>query len=1680
MPVRYDSTSDFDLDSANANPTGITFGNNKFWVADATDNKVYAYNADGSRDTASDFDLDSANANPTGITFGNNKFWVINTVSITGNRVYAYNADDSRDTASDFDLDSINTSPVGITFGNNKFWVVDSSDNKVYAYNADGSRDDDASDFDLDSANANPTGITFGNNKFWVVDSSDNKVYAYNADGSRDDDASDFDLDSANANPTGITFGNNKFWVINTINITDTKVYGYILLTRVAKSLTSKYSIRNLVTNSKKIIDVSTSTYDNKSFSVNSQETQPSALAFNNDLSKVYVVGFTTDTIYQYSLSTPGDISTATYDNKSFSVSSQEVIPTGLAFNNDLSKVYVVGFNTDKIYQYSLSTPGDISTATYDNKSFSVRSQESQPSDLAFNNDLSKVYVVGYATDTIHQYTLSTPGDISTATYDNKSFSVNSQDSNPSDLAFNNDLSKVYVVGIVNNKIHQYSLSTPGDISTATYDNKSFSVSSQESQPRDLAFNNDLSKVYVVGLTTAIIYQYSVSEVINHLTSQYKIVGRIGRSIISKFKIAGRIEKSLTSKYSIRNLTAKSLTSKYSIVGKVLKSVTSLYIIENLVRKSIASKYHIRESVEKSVTSKYTILGRIEKSLTSKYSIRNLTAKSLTSKYQIAGKVLKSVTSRYIIKNLVRKSIASKYHIRESVEKSVTSKYTILGRIEKSIASKYQILSRITKQVASKYTIEGFVTKILTSQYKIVGKVKKSLTSKYSIRNIVTNSEIIIDVSTAVYNNKSYSIGEFTAPTGCTFNRDMSKVWITGKDALFIYQYSLSTPGDITTATYDNKRIAVSAGTQGISFNGDYSKMYLINSTLDKIMQYSLTTPEDISTATLGSSYSVSSQEDGPRGIAVNSDVSKIWIVGSAEDTVFQYELSTPGNILTASYNNKSFAVNSQVGGFPQGVTFNVDMSRMWVSDSTNDAVYQYTLSTPGDVSTATYDNLSYSFGGVITNPTDIKFNPDFTAMYVTGQHTNRVFQFTIPESIQVLTSEYQIVSKVVKSVTSRYVIDGIVKRFVTSQYAIRNLTAKSLTSQYFIAGRITKSLTSQYKIVGRVAKSIISQYKIVERIKKQVTSKYTILGKVTKSVTSQYQITSKVLKSVTSRYAIERFVTNTITSQYKIISRIAKSLTSEYSIRNTVTNTQKILDISTATYDNESYSIGEFTSPTGCTFNRDMSKMWVVGKDDLFAYQYTLSTPGDITTATYDNKKIGVAQGTQGLSFNADYTKMYLVNSSLDTIIQYDLSTAEDISTATQISSYSVSSQEDGPRGIAVNGDVSKIWVVGSAEDTVFQYSLSTPGDLSTISYNNKSFPINSQDNFPQGITVNESETMMWLAGSSNDGIHQYTLSTPGDVSTASYDGLFYSLSGISTNPTDVKFNPDFTAMYVTGQHTNKVFQFAIPESIQALASIYQITGRVLKSITSRYVIDGFVSRFITSQYKITGRIKKQVTSRYSIFGMVAKSITSRYQIASKVAKSITSRYAIDGTVKRFITSQYKITGRIKKSITSKYLIRGLTSKSITSRYDIKNSIAKSLTSRYEILSKLSKSITSRYAITGKVIKTVNSEYSVRNLAAKSITSQYSITARISKSLDSQYAIFARVAKSVTSQYVIREAISKTLNSKYSIIGRAIHIIRSKYYVGDVELPISGTFKLLTTVKSFKLITNKATRDNR
>ena len=255
--------------------------------------------------------------------------------------------------------------------------------------------------------------------------------------------------------------------------------------------------------------DLSDITYDNANFSLTSQDSDPIDVYLNTNGTKMYILGRTNDRVFQYSLSTAFDVSTASYDNVSASVSAQEPSGRAIDFNPSGTKMYVLGTTNDRVFQYSLSTAFDLSTASYDNKKIEIYPQETAPQSCRFNTTGTKLFVLGNNNDAVFQYSLTTAFDVSTASYDNVSFSVASQDISPRGFSFNEDGKRMYIVGSDTDKLYQYSLTTAFDLSTASYDNLNISLSSQDSFSSCVFFNTTYSKMYVLGSTSDKVYQYS-------------------------------------------------------------------------------------------------------------------------------------------------------------------------------------------------------------------------------------------------------------------------------------------------------------------------------------------------------------------------------------------------------------------------------------------------------------------------------------------------------------------------------------------------------------------------------------------------------------------------------------------------------------------------------------------------------------------------------------------------------------------------------------------------------------------------------------------------------------------------------------------------------------------------------------------------------------------------------------------------------------------------------------------------------------------------------------------------------------------------------------------------------------------------------------------------------------------
>jgi len=268
----------------------------------------------------------------------------------------------------------------------------------------------------------------------------------------------------------------------------------------------------NTILSNVNVIDAS---YDSVSFSVAAEELTPTDLFFSPDGLKMYVIGSTGDDVNEYNLSTAWVVSSAVYSTV-FSVASQDLTPQGLFFRADGTKMYVLGATNDTVFQYTLSTPWSVTTASYDSISFSVAVQETTPTGIFFKPNGLTMYVVGNANDAVYQYTLSTAWNVSTATF-LQSFSISGQEVTSVGMAFTGDGSRMFITGSTGDDVNVYNLTTPWDISTSAFVNV-FSVAGQDTAPQGIYIKPDGTKMYMVGATNDAVFQYTVPSIDIQLT----------------------------------------------------------------------------------------------------------------------------------------------------------------------------------------------------------------------------------------------------------------------------------------------------------------------------------------------------------------------------------------------------------------------------------------------------------------------------------------------------------------------------------------------------------------------------------------------------------------------------------------------------------------------------------------------------------------------------------------------------------------------------------------------------------------------------------------------------------------------------------------------------------------------------------------------------------------------------------------------------------------------------------------------------------------------------------------------------------------------------------------------------------------------------------------------------------
>ena len=305
--------------------------------------------------------------------------------------------------------------------------------------------------------------------------------------------------------------------------------------------------------------------------------------------------------------------------------------------------------------------------------------------------------------------------------------------------------------------------------------------------------------------------------------------------------------------------------------------------------------------------------------------------------------------------------------------------------------------------------------------------------------------------------DQEFADGSSTQMSGIHFNDDGTKMFLLyqggshGDDHMYVNQYNLSTPYDISTGTYagDSARCyldygdGTGSGTNRIfdlEFSSDGLKLFTVygsannvgGADLDGIYRFDLTSAYDISTCSFAQTTtdldsddlqdgSLAGDRDGDtdakqqkrnrsHGINFNEDGTKVFISykGTEADTsagrILEYNLSTPYDVTTLTLNtNAGIRIGSGTNNY-MTMTFGLNGKRIFMVDHNNLTVTQITIGSSFDLSSSsTTDgtvNLNTLTSSDVTQPRGIAFSASGLKMFITvdssGRSSEDVFEYDL------------------------------------------------------------------------------------------------------------------------------------------------------------------------------------------------------------------------------------------------------------------------------------------------------------------------------------------------------------------------------------------------------------------------------------------------------------------------------------------------------------------------------------------------------------------------------------------------------------------------------------------------------------------------------------------------------------
>lgn len=1141
-------------------------------------------------------------------------------------------------------------------------------------------------------------------------------------------------------------------------------------------------------------------------------------LYIKSDGTKLYATDTASDAVYQYTLSTPHDISTATLDLTKRKLMDEDGVANAITFKPDGTKMFIVGDSSNKVYEYALSTAWDISTATYTVATQSLA--ETTPTGITFSNTGGTMYITGETGASIYTYELATPWDISSAGV----FNSTTQDSTMRSLCFGDSGSSLYAVGYENNKIYQYSFAIPYNTRSLSYV-QSYTLTSILSAAtkvngyyESINISSDGTKVYLLERTSKTIYVLNLSTAWDITTATFN----------NQLKTVSDIELTPTA---------------FGFNGDGTKLYVSGTTSDNIIDYELSTAWDITTARRTTTVEQFPVLysgtTREESPFEIEFSntgsqvyflntiIDRVSQLNLSTPYDVATAQLPYMyKSRRVSatwgESFINVSAGGTKMFWLNIPSASVEQYTLTTPFDVSTAVYDNIIlvpnldSQITQSITpSAIAFNSAGTRIyILNTFNVPCVFQYDLHAPWSIAYPVKADSTFLG-TTSNFSNTTFAPMD-TAASGLAFNDDGTQMFVVGTTADTVRTYTLRTAWDVTTAVLRRHLGTDDTTLMGAWYNNDGTKMYTLGTTNNTVYQYALGTAYDPSTAAVTTagfqaSFSVATQATGCTDLVFKSDGTAFYVVASTR-IIYQYTLGTAWDISTASYSNKSYNVSARDTAITY-LAFSADGTKLYVGGTTSDTISRHAMTTAWDISTASFETAQTK--SVLSQDTTMQslfFKSDGTRAFMLGSTSDRMYQYDLTTPWDITTLTYNSVSANVAHITGTgvgvsFTSDGTKLLIADSTAQVWPVTLTTAWDVSTLASDTTKSVLAQTTLATSV--SFGSNGSKMYTTAANAIYEYT-LNAAWKPDSAQTTVTGiNPSTNVLASEILLAGIQHTPNGSTMYVTGSTLDTVHQMTLGTPwVTNTA-VYPIANL---HKTATLTEITG-TAMRFSANGAFLYVVGTTNDTVQKYTLSTPWDISTATITQSYIvnsvngGSVTDPACVDVSVDGYSLYVGTAS--TLLQYRMTTPHDLSTISAPRTL-VSAQDASVSEMRFSADGTKMYVVGPTttqrvlQTTLTQaYRPSTAGSWTSVTV--------TEDTSMQGLYFSDDGTKMYLLGVTNDTVYQYTLATAWDVTTASYASKSLLISGQEITATSIIFGDSGTKMYLVGTTSDNIRQYTL-----------------------------------------------------------------------------------------------------------------------------------------------------------------------------------------------------------------------------------------------------------------------------